>query len=289
MPNKAVSVLIGRDLRSIAPGVVRGQDIINLANVGGNQQVLLKTSGDFDVPLVANEIAGPLRERGRRVVIADTQAEVREAIAAARFDVVLVHMGLAHGAAIPVVRLIRNTPGYHETPILAIGAQASAGDLHADAAQVIDWMDKPLPADRLIDAVESRLSQVSGSLPHILHVDDDPDVLDIVVAILEGRAQVTSVSSLSEARKAVAAAQFDLVILDLSLADGLGVELLPSLRTPSGLPLPVVIFSAQDSDPTVAASVDAFLTKSRTPLSRLVETIGVLSRRSTAQKGELKG
>lgn len=56
MPKKAVSVFIDRDLRSIAPGVVRGQDIINLANVGENQQVLLKTSDDFDVPLAAKDV-----------------------------------------------------------------------------------------------------------------------------------------------------------------------------------------------------------------------------------------
>lgn len=238
-----------------------------------------------DLPLVANQIAAPLRERGRQVAIAGSEAEVREAIAASRFDVVLVHMGMSEGAAIPVVRMIRDSAGHHATPILAIGADGRAGDLHADAAQVIDWMEKPLPIDRLLDAVETSLSQVSGSLPRILHVDDDPDVLDIVVAILEGRSEVTSVRSLGEARRAVAAARFDLVILDLALADGSGVELLPLLRTPSGLPLPVVIFSAQDSDPSVAASVDAFLTKSRTPLSRLVETVEVLSRGGAASSG----
>jgi hypothetical protein len=56
MPISAVQIEIDRKQRSITPGAVRGQDIINLANLAANEQVLLEVPGDIDVPLAPNDM-----------------------------------------------------------------------------------------------------------------------------------------------------------------------------------------------------------------------------------------
>lgn len=56
MPAQEICITIDRQTRSIKPGAVRGQDIINLANPGPNEQILLEVAGDVDVPLSPEDV-----------------------------------------------------------------------------------------------------------------------------------------------------------------------------------------------------------------------------------------
>lgn len=51
MPAQKVSITVDRQIRSIKPGAARGQDIVNLANLGRDEQLLLEVPGDVDIPL----------------------------------------------------------------------------------------------------------------------------------------------------------------------------------------------------------------------------------------------
>ncbi len=108
--------------------------------------------------------------------------------------------------------------------------------------------------------------------PVLLHIDDDPDVLRVVASAFEGRARVTSAQTLDDARELLEACGFDLIILDVALGEGSGLELLPQIQA---LPCraPVVLFTAQDTDDELSAHVDAVLTKSRASLALLIETV----------------
>lgn len=106
----------------------------------------------------------------------------------------------------------------------------------------------------------------------ILHVDDDLDILSVTESAFAGRAIVRPATSLHSARAALASETFDLVVLDLGLPDGPGLELLPELRNGVDEPVPVIIFSARDCEPGLGRLVDAVLTKSRTNLDDLVNT-----------------
>jgi DNA-binding NarL/FixJ family response regulator len=68
------------------------------------------------------------------------------------------------------------------------------------------------------------------------------------------------------------AQHFDLAVLDVALAEGFGLDLLPDLCGRDGQPIPVVVFSAQDT-PEVAARVLAVLSKSRASFDNLVTTL----------------
>jgi PAS domain S-box-containing protein len=114
-----------------------------------------------------------------------------------------------------------------------------------------------------------------GGRPRVLHVDDDRDVLHVVAEVLRPDADVISACSIKEARRALADGNVDLALIDLALADGVGLDLLSELRTSDGKVIPAVVFSGQDPHPAIAARVDAVLTKSRASLDRL---IGILRR-----------
>lgn len=133
------------------------------------------------------------------------------------------------------------------------------------------------------DETAEALGRISaGALPQILHVDDDPDMLRLVYSAFDDQAQVHSSPSVIEARAAIRRYQFDVIVLDLAMADGDGLDLLPLIRQRQSAP--VVVFTAQDADPERLAGVDLVLVKSRDSLTRLVDEVIRLTTRNQESK-----
>jgi CheY-like chemotaxis protein/two-component sensor histidine kinase len=128
----------------------------------------------------------------------------------------------------------------------------------------------------------------AGGRPRILHVDDDRDVLHVVAQTLCADAEVISACSIKEARHVLADGDVDLAVIDLGLADGVGLDLLAALRNAKGGAIPVVVFSAQDASPDVARRVDAVLTKSRASLDRLLAILRRLASQGRAPRAASK-
>ena len=88
-------------------------------------------------------------------------------------------------------------------------------------------------------------------MPHILMVDDDRDLCDMVVRYLRDDGfRIEAVHTGSDGLHAIAAGQYDLVILDIMLPEMSGQELLRQLRstaTPHQL-LPVVMLTARGEE-----------------------------------------
>jgi len=112
-----------------------------------------------------------------------------------------------------------------------------------------------------------------GWRPRVLHVDDDADVRDVVANVLGGDADIVPAGSIKEARQIIAGGGIDLAVIDLSLEDGDGIDLLSELRGAGEKSIPAVIFSGHDAGPDVAQRVDAVLTKCRASLDRLAEIL----------------
>jgi DNA-binding response OmpR family regulator len=114
-----------------------------------------------------------------------------------------------------------------------------------------------------------------------LHVEDDSDVRQVVALMFADVADLTAADCLREARRRLEEEVYDLVILDLTLPDGSGLDLVPYLTRPSGQVIPVVLFSAREVTADVARRVDAALVKTRTSNEQLLETITALIRRGS--------
>jgi two-component system KDP operon response regulator KdpE len=103
-----------------------------------------------------------------------------------------------------------------------------------------------------------------GAEPHILVIDDEPQILRAMKTILTAKRFRVSTASRGEEGLALAAAQPpDLIILDLSLPDMDGVEVCGRLREWSHVPILVLSVRDSERDKVLALDqgADDYLTK----------------------------
>jgi DNA-binding response OmpR family regulator len=96
---------------------------------------------------------------------------------------------------------------------------------------------------------------MAGWQQSVLCVDDDRSVLELVSALLESEGlTVETAGSGAEARQKFSPERFGLVLLDLGLPDGHGLELLEALKTRRG-PTKFVILTADGTAESVLGAV----------------------------------
>lgn len=237
-------------------------------------------------PSVAVEIGQRLERAGFRVGrVASPEEALRAASEAEPPALVLVGQQPAGDSAHDLIRALRARPALRDTPILVYAVTAPRGpaDPGAAAVEVLDWLEKPADIGRLASAVAQAAPTADAPRrPRVLHLDDDADLLQVAAVALAPIADVVSVTTLAEARAALAQGEVDVVVLDLALEHDCGTDLLPDVARASAARMarvPVVIFSARDAEPRLGAMVDAALTKSRASLEQLVETVRDVARR----------
>lgn len=92
-------------------------------------------------------------------------------------------------------------------------------------------------------------------MKRILIVEDDQSLSNgIVLALRDSTLAFLQAPNLDKARHAMASALFDLIILDLNLPDGSGLDFLRELRTSSAVP--VVILTANDLETDVVTGLE---------------------------------
>lgn len=223
---------------------------------------------------IANLLTLMLEREGFDADVAVNAAVARQLIRERRYAAMTVDLTLPDQDGISLIRELRADAATHRLPIVVVSVRAREGrpELDGGALGVVDWLAKPIDEAQLLGAVRRAVRGAMTGRAVILHVEDDPDLQRVVAAIIAGESEVESASTLAEARRCLAERHFDLVILDLALPDGSGLDLLPLLGnlTP---PTPVLIFSAHEVDGEVADRAASVLVKSQTSNRELLETI----------------
>ena len=122
-------------------------------------------------------------------------------------------------------------------------------------------------------------------LPRLLVVDDDPVVCAFVEAALSGSAEVVRALSAEQGLALIGSEAFDGVLIDHSLPDLTGLEMIRLLRgDPSTLMLPLVLFtgdaSAEVERDARRAGADDYLAKPVEPLLLEERMLGLLTSRT---------
>ncbi|MDO7841310.1 ATP-binding protein [Sphingomonas immobilis] len=227
-----------------------------------------------DDALMAETLRKQVVAAGHRAHVVGTAAAARAALSGGIYSALLLDLRLPDESGFEIAKWVRASKGQATLPIIVVSAMRRE-DVPFD---IIDWIEKPANPARLSKAVAAAVARSETALPTVIHLDDDPDMLDIVASVLGSEARVLRARNLTDARLILETGLPDVAILDLDLAQGSGTELLPELRDARGIAIPTIIFSAHDVRPEYAAQVDAVLVKSRGSLPDLKATVRRLLR-----------
>ena len=217
---------------------------------------------------VASILSLMLEQEGLVCDIAGTAESARALLELNTYNVLLLDLNLPDADGLCLLQELRDQPSTRDLPIIVVSGRAAEGKSDTSATlQVVDWLQKPIDRERLNRAVGQALSLQTK--PRVLHIEDDVDLVQIVKQLLEDSADLYNVGSRAEAKQLLESEHFDLAILDLTLEDGPGVDLLEDL---SGH-CPVVIFSGQQVGHEITERVSAALVKSKTTNEDLVSTV----------------
>lgn len=225
----------------------------------------------------AATLAEMMADLGLKSVIVGSAGEAEAALKASPdFELMLLDLRLPDGHGLDLLRKVRADTATRALPVLIVSGDAADAP---HALDVVDWLQKPVDPARLQAAVDSLRANGAGARPLILHVEDDPDLRQLVAETLAPTFDIVAADSLAAAREVLKRVRPKLTILDIALPDGSGLDLLADLRRQPGR-APIILFSAQASEgEDLSAVVDAVLTKSRSSLEYLADMAGQLIRR----------
>jgi PAS domain S-box-containing protein len=125
----------------------------------------------------------------------------------------------------------------------------------------------------LFALVNSAEIGTSVSVPKLLYVEDDEDLISVIRAALVGRVEIVPARNLRDAERLLHEQEFGLVILDQSLPDGNGIALVDMIAAHAGHLVPIIILSAVDAPHDVYRRVAAVLIKSQVSAAQVATTI----------------
>jgi PAS domain S-box-containing protein len=220
----------------------------------------------------------------------DFAHDAEDAIKRARgngYAAIVVDFELPDVGGMDFIRSLREQPEVYRTPIIIASTEPVPGKDGAADLNVLKWIAKPIDAFALTQVLDGAVARGANGRPCILHIEDDRDVLDLVGGALQPTTRVVPAVSIEEARAALLAHHFDLVVLDITLGTASGLDLLPDLRGRSGAPLPVVIFSGDSAEIAAIPQVEVRLTKIAASLDDLVAAVHdrLMLRSASPRKG----
>jgi PAS domain S-box-containing protein len=245
-----------------------GREIDHEAESGAPRILLCEDDRD-----TATAVREGLRQAGFAVDFAYTMTVAIQRAAATRYAAILVDLQLPDGDGVGLILRLRAQAEYRNTPIVVTAGDPEHGrnDVRSFRLNVLDWLVKPVDFGHLVRILKSGIALQARR--RILHVDDDHDVLAIVTLALRDTADVVSADSIESARRAFAADRIDLVVLDILLGIGSGLDLLPELHDNLGNAVPVIVFSTRGEGFPCDQQVEAAFGKSSASLESLVATV----------------
>lgn len=167
--------------------------------------------------------------------------------------------------------------GLHITKQLVESMKGSIGFESETGKGTTFWVEFPLLSteDQAIDAL-LHYRRRQTSLPLVLHVEDDTDLSNVLATALFDKAEVITATSLRQALQYLKEQQFALIVLDIGLPDGSGLDLLHDLKHLTPNPPPVLVLSADALSEESQALVAASMVKSRVSETKIARTIADL-------------
>jgi len=222
---------------------------------------------------IARLITMMLDKGGFDADMAYSAAQALEHLAQTSYAAMTVDLRLPDRDGITLIRSLRSQERTRNLPIVVVSADAAEGQIQFNNQflTVSDWLEKPINENLLVLGLRRAIARAEGK-PRILHIEDDLDIQRITATIAQDFATFEFAATLQEARTQLRDQRFDLILLDLTLREGSGWDLLADIAALKPPP-PVVVFTAGEVEREQGMRAAAVLVKAQTSNAELLETL----------------
>jgi len=180
--------------------------------------------------------------------------------AAARYkpSAIVLDINLPDQSGLVVLDELKRQPALRHIPVHVVSVADHSHEALARGA--IGYALKPVKREELIDAFQRLDAKLSQALRRILVIEDAPQQRSMIRQLLGGAdIEIVEVDSAEEAARQLAAKTFDCMILDLSLPDLTGLELLERISSSGDVSFPpTIVYTSQAITPEQEQSLRRF-------------------------------
>ncbi len=179
-----------------------------------------------------------------KALLADTGEQGLALAERYRPSAIVLDVGLPDRSGLSVLDALKHSPTTRHIPVhmLSVSDYAQA----AFEMGALGYALKPVQREKLVDAFRRLEAKFTQKLRRILIVEDDPVHRESTSLLLAGdEVETVAVGTAAEALAQLAASNFDCLVLDLSLPDRSGFELLEEMSDKAESPPPVIVYTGR--------------------------------------------
>ncbi|HXM97597.1 MAG TPA: response regulator, partial [Candidatus Dormibacteraeota bacterium] len=201
-----------------------------------------------DDPHYAGLLRDLARDRGFKVLVATKGAEALVLAREFRPTAVSLDVFLPDMLGWTVLNHLKQDPALRHIPVQILTMDEDRQ--HGLSRGAFSFVQKPTSANELNEAFSRIKEYASPHLKRLLVVEDNPgEQLSIRELLGHDDVEVSIVATGKEALNAIAEEPYDCMVLDLTLPDMSGFEVLERLRESPKSDLPVIVFTGKDLSP----------------------------------------
>jgi PAS domain S-box-containing protein len=221
-------------------------------------------------PDIAHKLKKIIEAQGYQVDISYNATQAKSMLKKFKYASLSLDLILPDANGVEFIRELRGDFNTVNLPIIIISVKSQEDDIELKgfAIEVVDWITKPIDYIRLQTAVSKLKPNKIQST--ILYIEDDTDLINVISLALSDTAKVIQATTLALAKQLLKEEIIDLILLDVSLPDGSGLEILDEMRDN---PKPVIILSGSEVTEEINKKVAATLIKSRASEQSILSTI----------------
>jgi len=205
--------------------------------LSGDNRVILVVEDDASFARILYDLA---HEQGFQCIVADT---ADEGVTLARQFVphaVILDVGLPDHSGLSVLDRLKHNVGTRHIPVHVISMHDYTKE--ALSAGAVGYMLKPVKRDELVQALKALEDHINRKVRRVLVVEDDANQLESIKALLaSGDIEAAGAHTAAQCLEHLAKTTFDCMVLDLSLPDVSGFDLLEELSQNEDRAFPPVI------------------------------------------------
>ena len=198
-----------------------------------------------DDPVFARILLDLAHELGFRALAVGTADDAIRAAQRHRPQGIVLDVGLPDHSGLTVLDRLKRDPNTRHIPVHIVSAEDHTREALAQGA--VSYMLKPVERQALVQAIESLDQRLEQRPRRVLIVEDDAIQLEGLQELLKSDSvQTHGATTAAEAIAACRNTTFDCIVMDMTLPDASGFDLLEKLSEDETAPFPpVIVYTAR--------------------------------------------